>query len=77
MEAPETQYVSVGDADVAYQVVGAGDTDLLYCYGLGSHIEMFWDVPESAEYLRRLGVDAGPAFPACFAGSDRTRALSG
>src|SRR5262249_55419147 len=54
MEAPDTQYVSVGDADVAYQVVGAGEIDLLYCYGLGSHIEMFWDVPEAAEYLRRL-----------------------
>jgi class 3 adenylate cyclase len=52
--APETQYVSVGNADVAYQVLGEGDLDLLYCYGLGSHLEMFWEVPESAECLRRL-----------------------
>ncbi|MGH9097524.1 MAG: alpha/beta fold hydrolase [Acidimicrobiales bacterium] len=54
MDAPETRYVTVGDADVAYQVLGDGDVDLLYFYGLGSHIEMFWEVPESVEYLRRL-----------------------
>jgi len=54
MDAPDTKYVTVGDADVAYQVLGDGDIDLLYCYGLGSHLEMFWEVPESAEYLRRL-----------------------
>ena len=54
MDAPETRYVTVGSADVAYQVLGDGDTDLLYCYGLGSHLEMFWEVPESTDYLRRL-----------------------
>jgi hypothetical protein len=45
MDAPETQYVTVGDADIAYQVIGEGETDLLYCYGLGSHIEMFGTYP--------------------------------
>ena len=40
MEQPETRYVTVGDADVAYQVVGSGEIDLLWCYGLGSHIEL-------------------------------------
>ena len=54
MDAPETRYVTVGNADVAYQVLGDGDIDLLYCYGLGSHLEMFWEVPESSEYLSRL-----------------------
>ena len=54
MDQPETRYVAVADADVAYQVVGDGDTDLLYCYGLGSHLEMFWEVPETADYLHRL-----------------------
>ena len=33
----------MGDADVAYQVVGSGQIDLLWCYGLGSHIEHYWD----------------------------------
>jgi len=51
---PKTQYVAVGDTDVAYQVVGDGSLDLLYFYGLGSHIEVFWAVPEFAEFLQRL-----------------------
>jgi class 3 adenylate cyclase len=53
-ESPKTMYVAVGDADVAYQVVGEGPFDLLYFYGLGSHIEVFWGVPEFAAFLRRL-----------------------
>src|SRR3974390_846505 len=54
MEAPQTRFVTVGDADVAYQVVGDGPIDLLYCYGLGSNVEMFWDTPGSSELLPRL-----------------------
>jgi len=54
MERPETRYVAVGDADVAYQVVGDGPFDLLYCYGMGSHVELFWDSPGTAELLPRL-----------------------
>lgn len=54
VDRPTTHYVSVGDADVAYQVIGEGPFDLLYCYGLGSHIEQFWDDPSAAEFLSRL-----------------------
>jgi class 3 adenylate cyclase/pimeloyl-ACP methyl ester carboxylesterase len=54
METPETRYVAVGDADVAYQVLGAGGVDLLYCYGAGSHIEWFWEIPSIAEFFLRL-----------------------
>jgi class 3 adenylate cyclase len=54
MEAPETRYVAVGDADVAYQVVGDGPIDLLYCFGLGSHIEVAWEVPRTTEFLTGL-----------------------
>ncbi len=39
----ETKYVAVGDADVAYRVVGDGPFDLLYFYGLGSHVDMLSD----------------------------------
>jgi class 3 adenylate cyclase len=53
-ETPETRYVAVGDAEVAYQVAGDGPIDLLYCYGLGSHIETFRDSPFGGEFLRRL-----------------------
>jgi len=54
MEAPETRYVNVHNDDVAYQVFGDGPIDLLYCFGTGSHIELFWDLPATAELLSGL-----------------------
>jgi class 3 adenylate cyclase len=54
MERPETRYVAVGDADVAYQVIGSGPVDLMYCHGLGSHVELVWDLPPAAAFLTRL-----------------------
>ncbi len=54
MSRPDTSYVSVGDADVAYQVFGEGPSDLLFFNGLGSHIEMAWDDPVIARFLQRL-----------------------
>src|ERR1700704_5992104 len=54
MDRPEVRYVAVGDADVAYQILGDGPLDLLFCYGLGSHIEFNWHVPVIAEFLDRL-----------------------
>jgi class 3 adenylate cyclase/alpha-beta hydrolase superfamily lysophospholipase len=53
-EPPETRYVAVGEADVAYQVIGDGPRDLLYTFGLGSHVEAWRDLPVGAEFLRRL-----------------------
>ncbi|MDQ1457661.1 MAG: hypothetical protein QOH28_3281 [Actinomycetota bacterium] len=52
--APRTRYVAVGDADVAYQVVGDGPIDLVYFYGTGAHIELFWDAPFAPAFLARL-----------------------
>ncbi|MGO8872815.1 MAG: adenylate/guanylate cyclase domain-containing protein [Acidimicrobiales bacterium] len=54
MDTPETKYVPVGDADVAYQVIGTGPPDLLLCYGLGSHIELMWDIPGVHEFHNQL-----------------------
>jgi len=51
---PETRYVSVGDAHVAYQVIGEGPQDLLYFYGLGSHLDICWDSPVASEFMMRL-----------------------
>jgi class 3 adenylate cyclase/pimeloyl-ACP methyl ester carboxylesterase len=53
-EVPKTRYVAVGDADVAYQVVGDGPVDVLYFYGLGSHIDVLQQTPGFGEFLRRL-----------------------
>lgn len=50
----ETQYVAVGDADVAYRILGDGPVDLLFCYGLGSHIEFNRQIASVREFLDRL-----------------------
>ena len=54
MERPETRYVAVGDADVAYQVFGEGPIDLLYTFGLGSQVDLFWEVQRFTEFLTHL-----------------------
>jgi class 3 adenylate cyclase len=46
--------VNVGDAEVAYQVLGAGPRDLLAFNGLGQSIEFAWQMPEVSEFLIRL-----------------------
>ena len=53
-EMAETRYVAVGDADVAYRVVGDGPFDLLYFYGLGSHVDMHSDDPRDGQFLDAL-----------------------
>jgi class 3 adenylate cyclase/pimeloyl-ACP methyl ester carboxylesterase len=40
-----TKYVHVDDAQVAYKVVGDSPQDLVYFYGLGSHVEYYFDDP--------------------------------
>jgi len=54
MDTPETKFAPVGEADVAYQVIGKGPPDLLLCYGLGSHIELMWDIPGVYEFHSQL-----------------------
>lgn len=51
---PETHYVLSGDANIAYQVVGGGDIDLVFVMGWVSHLEYFWEEPHFASFLNRL-----------------------
>jgi class 3 adenylate cyclase len=51
---PETRYVEVSGAEVGYQVVGDGPIDLLFTFGFGSNIELDWDNPHFAAFLKRL-----------------------
>lgn len=51
---PSMQYATAGDVNIAYQVVGDGPIDLVWAYGLASSIEVFWDDPSFAAFLRRL-----------------------
>jgi pimeloyl-ACP methyl ester carboxylesterase/DNA-binding winged helix-turn-helix (wHTH) protein/class 3 adenylate cyclase len=51
---PETRYARSGDVNIAYQVVGDHPVDLVFVMGWVSHLEMFWEEPSFARFLRRL-----------------------
>jgi len=51
---PETHYVQNGDVNIAYQVVGQGDLDIVFVMGWVSHLEYFWEEPHFAAFLNRL-----------------------
>ena len=51
---PATQYVQNGDVNIAYQVVGEGDIDIVFVMGWVSHLEYFWEEPHFASFLNRL-----------------------
>ena len=50
---PQTRYVEVGGAEIAYQIVGQGPPDLVYVAGF-SHIDLRWEHPVLAPFLERL-----------------------
>jgi pimeloyl-ACP methyl ester carboxylesterase/DNA-binding winged helix-turn-helix (wHTH) protein len=51
---PQTHYVQNGDVNIAYQVVGSGDLDIVFVMGWVSHLEYFWEEPHFAAFLNRL-----------------------
>jgi len=51
---PETRYVENGDVNIAYQVVGSGDLDVVFVMGWVSHLEYFWKHHSFAAFLNRL-----------------------
>ena len=53
MNTPETRYVAVGEAEVAYQVIGEGPLDLVYHHGL-CQLDLQWDVAPEAAFNSRL-----------------------
>ncbi|MGD9588583.1 MAG: alpha/beta fold hydrolase [Pyrinomonadaceae bacterium] len=51
---PDTRYVQNGDVNIAYQVVGDGEIDLVFVMGWVSHMEYFWEEPHFASFLQKL-----------------------
>ncbi|HUG16579.1 MAG TPA: alpha/beta fold hydrolase [Thermomicrobiales bacterium] len=51
---PETRYANSDGVNIAYQVVGDGPVDLVWVPGFVSNIEIIWEHPLHARYLRRL-----------------------
>lgn len=53
--APTTRYARTDDGGhIAYQVVGDGPVDLVVFGALASHVELIWEDPTAARFLRRL-----------------------
>jgi class 3 adenylate cyclase len=51
---PKTRYAKSGDVNIAYQVVGEGPVDVVYVPGWVSNLELNWEQPSYARFLRRL-----------------------
>jgi len=50
----ETAYARSDELSIAYQVTGSGPLDLVFVPGWVSHVELMWEEPEVAAFLRRL-----------------------
>ena len=52
--APKTQYAKYGDLNIAYQVVGEGDVDIVLVPSFVSHIEFLWGHPAVKSFFDRV-----------------------
>ena len=81
---PPTHYVVNDGASIAYQVFGEGP-DLVLIEGFTTNVEVQWEHPAIARFLRRLGSvcrvavleSGGPACPSGSAAARRRRSSSG
>jgi pimeloyl-ACP methyl ester carboxylesterase/DNA-binding CsgD family transcriptional regulator len=51
---PTTEYARSGEVNIAYQAFGDGPLDLVFVPGFISHLELAWEEPYLARFLRRL-----------------------
>lgn len=54
MPPSQTRYARAGDADIAYQTVGSGPVDLVWAWGMMTHLEVKWEEPSLARMLESL-----------------------
>jgi pimeloyl-ACP methyl ester carboxylesterase len=54
IDIPKTRYAKSSGLSIAYQVIGQGSQDLVYVPGWISNVEMMWENPALASFLRRL-----------------------
>src|SRR6516164_1011368 len=52
---PKTQFATLGDDRIAYQIFGEGPAHLLWVPASGDCIDLRWEFPPYAEFLRWLG----------------------
>lgn len=48
------RYAKTGTVNLAYQVIGEGPVDLVLSPGWVTHLDLAWDIPHLARFLRRL-----------------------
>jgi class 3 adenylate cyclase len=49
-----TNYARSGDLSIAYRTFGEGEIDLVVVPGFVSHVEVLWEHPTTARFMRRL-----------------------
>src|SRR5215475_2309490 len=54
MEIPKTLYAKCQDGMVAYQVFGNAPLDVVFLHDWVSNVEIMWEEPGIARFLRRL-----------------------
>ena len=52
---PKTRWATTEDgASIAYQVLGQGDQTIVVIHPWASHLEVYWEQPRFARFMRRL-----------------------
>jgi class 3 adenylate cyclase/pimeloyl-ACP methyl ester carboxylesterase len=51
---PEVRFTRSGDVDLAYQVLGEGDLNMVLMIGWVSHLEVLWELAECRHFIERL-----------------------
>src|SRR2546428_12821573 len=55
MEVPKTRYATRSDGvNIAYQVLGNGPLNIVFCAGFVSHLDLQWTNPGITYFFRRL-----------------------
>ncbi len=54
LDTPPVRYARSGQVNIAYQILGSGDIDIVFVMGWVSHLEWFWKEPEFSRFLKRL-----------------------
>ncbi|HEY5014965.1 MAG TPA: adenylate/guanylate cyclase domain-containing protein, partial [Acidimicrobiia bacterium] len=54
MTTPRVRFARSGEVDVAYQVVGDGDIDLVWVEGAWTHREVAWELPQYRRFCEQL-----------------------
>jgi class 3 adenylate cyclase/pimeloyl-ACP methyl ester carboxylesterase len=54
MRVPTTRFAQSGDVNIAYQVLGEGEFDVVFIPGAISHVDLIWDDVPKARFFERL-----------------------